>query len=137
MVDAQVIPKLSHYNWWFENKRSSFIYELNTNPTVYLWHEQFMDNGLDFFIGGWIPLVKNLPPLSLFTILDWQIQLTKSINPHAKWLAVINEKNVFTQFANNKLGFKKITLNDPLYKVATKKFKVDEQHFSFYKYEFN
>jgi hypothetical protein len=96
-----------------------------------------MDNGLDFFIGGWIPLVKNLPPLSLFTILDWQIQLTKSINPHAKWLAVINEKNVFTQFANNKLGFKKITLNDPLYKVATKKFKVDEQHFSFYKYEFN
>lgn len=137
MVDAQVIPKLSHYNWWFENKRSSFIYELNTNPTVYLWHEQFADNGLDFFIGGWIPLVKNLPPLSLFTILDWQIQFTKSINPHAKWLAVINEKNVFTQFANNKLGFKKITLNDPLYKVATKKFKVDEQQFSFYKYEFN
>jgi len=137
MVDAQVIPKLSHYNWWFENKRSSFIYELNTNPSVYLWHEQFVDNGLDFFIGGWIPLVKNLPPLSLFTILDWQIQLTKSINPHARWLAVINEKNVFTQFANSKLGFKKITLNDPLYKVATKMFKVDEVHFSFYKYEFN
>ena len=137
MVDAQLIPKLSHYNWWFENKRSSFIYELNTIPSVYLWHEQFVDNGLDFFIGGWIPLVKNLPPLALFTILDWQIKLTKSINPHAKWLAVINEKNVFTQFANNKLGFKKITLNDPLYKVATKVFKVDELDFSFYKYEFN
>jgi spore coat polysaccharide biosynthesis predicted glycosyltransferase SpsG len=137
MVDAQVIPKLSHYNWWFENKRSSFIYELNTNPSVYLWHEQFAENGLDFFIGGWIPLVKNLPPLALFTILDWQIQLTKSINPHAKWLAVINEKNIFTQFANDKLGFKKITVNDPLYRVATKMFKVDELHFSFYKYEFN
>lgn len=137
MVDTQVIPKLSHYNWWFENERSSFIYELNSNPSVYLWHEQFADNRLDYFIGGWIPLVKNLPPLSLFTILDWQIQFTKSINSHAKWLAVINKKNVFTQFVNNKLGFKKITLNDPLYKVATKKFNVDEQDFNFYKYEFN
>jgi spore coat polysaccharide biosynthesis predicted glycosyltransferase SpsG len=137
MVNSEVIPKLSHYNWWFNNKRMSFIYEINTIPSVYLWHEQLSADGLSFFIGGWTPLVENLPPLALFTIIDWQIQLTKSINSHARWLAVINKKNVFTQFANVKLGFKEIKSNHPLYKVATKVFKVDDRLFNFYQYEFN
>ena len=137
MVNSEVIPKLSHYNWWFNNKRMSFIHEINTIPSAYLWHEQLNSDDLIFFIGGWIPLVKNLPPLALFTIIDWQIQLTKSINSHAKWLAVINKKNVFTQFTNVKLGFKEIESNHPLYKVATKVFKVDERLFNFYQYEFN
>lgn len=137
MVNSEVISKLSHYNWWFENKRTGFIHEINTIPSAYLWHEQLHTDDLSFFIGGWIPLVENLPPLALFTIIDWQIQLTKSINPHAKWLAVINKKNVFTQFTNIKLGFKEIKSNHPLYKVATKVFKVDERSFNFYQYEFN
>ena len=137
MVNSAVIPKLSHYNWWFNNKRMSFIHEINTIPSAYLWHEQLNFDDLSFFIGGWIPLVENLPPLALFTIIDWQIQLTKSINSHAKWLAVINKKNVFTQFTNVKLGFKEIKSNHPLYRAATKVFKVDDKLFNFYQYEFN
>ena len=137
MVNSEVISKLSHYNWWFENKRTGFIYEINNIPSVYLWHEQLHIDNLSFFIGGWIPLVENLPPLTLFTIIDWQIQLTKLINPYAKWLAVINKKNIFTQFTNIKLGFKEINSNHPIYKLATKVFKVDKQSFNFYKYEFN
>jgi spore coat polysaccharide biosynthesis predicted glycosyltransferase SpsG len=137
MVDSEVISKLSHYNWWFENKRTGFIYEVSNAPSAYLWHEQVDTGDLSFFIGGWIPLIENFPPLALFTILDWQIQLTKSINPNAKWLAVINKKNVFTQFTNMKLGFKEINSNDALYKVATKVFKVDERSFTFYQYDLN
>lgn len=137
MVNSEVISKLSHYNWWFENKRTGFIHEINAIPSAYLWHEQLNSDNVSLFIGGWIPLVENLPPLTLFTIIDWQIQLTKSINPHAKWLAVINKKNVFTQFTNIKLGFKEIKSNHPLHKIATKIFKVDEQLFNFYQYEFN
>ena len=137
MVNSAVIPKLSHYNWWFNNKRMSFIHEINTIPSAYLWHEQLNFDDLSLFIGGWIPLVENLPPLALFTIIDWQIQLTKSINSDAKWLAVINKKNVFTQFTNVKLGFKEIKSNHPLYRAATKVFKVDEKLFNFYQYEFN
>lgn len=137
MVNSEVISKLSHYNWWFNNKRTSFIHEINTIPSAYLWHEQLNSDDLNFFIGGWIPLVDNLPPLALFTIIDWQIQLTKSINSDAKWLAVINKKNVFTQFINVKLGFREVKSNHPLYKVATKVFKVDERLFNFYQYEFN
>jgi hypothetical protein len=137
MVNSEVISKLSHYNWWFNNKRMSFIYEINTIPSAYFWHEQLSADSLSFFIGGWTPLVENLPPLALFTIIDWQIQLTKSINSHARWLAVINKKNIFTQFANVKLGFKEIKSNHPLYKVVTKAFKVDDRLFNFYQYEFN
>lgn len=137
MVNSEVISKLSHYNWWFKNKRKGYIHEINTIPSAYLWHEQLDTDDLSFFVGGWIPLVENFPPLALFTIIDWQIQLTKSINPNAKWLAVINKKNVFTQFTNIKLGFTEIKSNHPLYKVATKVFKVDEQLFSFYQYKFN
>ena len=137
MVNSEVISKLSHYNWWFENKRTGFIYEVSNAPSAYLWHEQVHIGDLSFFIGGWIPLVDNLPPLALFTIIDWQIQLTKSINSDAKWLAVINKKNVFTQFINVKLGFREVKSNHPLYKVATKVFKVDERLFNFYQYEFN
>ena len=55
MVNSEVIPKLSHYNWWFNNKRTSFIHEINTIPSAYLWHEQLNFDDLSLFIGGWIP----------------------------------------------------------------------------------
>ena len=39
MINAEPIPYLSHYTWWFNAKRDSFLLSQAGKPVLYIWHE--------------------------------------------------------------------------------------------------
>jgi len=137
MSSTKQISKLSHYNWWFENTRSNYVLHLDNKPYLYLWHQLIIENNKEIFIGGWMPMTSKLSPLVIIDALSWQLQLSQSISKDAIWLAIINKENIFTNFINDRLGFKNIDNESELKDIAAKIFNLSSNNENFYFYKYN
>lgn len=138
MSSTKEIPKLTHYNWWFENTRSNYVLYLDNKPHLYLWHQLIIDDKKNIFIGGWMPMTLKPSPLFIIDALNWQLHLTHSVSKDAIWLAIINKENTFTNFINERLGFENIDENIEMKNKTIKIFNITSniENFYFYQYKF-
>lgn len=137
MSTTKVIPRISHYNWWFENTRTNYVLYFDNRPQLYLWHQLILENDLEIFIGGWMPMSPTLSPFLIIEALNWQLQLTRSISKEAIWLAIINKQNMFANFINDRLGFKKINDQNEMKTLITKIFDLSTNSEDFFFYQHN
>ena len=137
MSTTKEISRISHYNWWFENTRSNYVLYVDNKPQLYLWHQLLLEKDLEIFVGGWMPMSSTLSPFLIIDALNWQLQLTQSISKDAIWLAIINKHNTFTNFINDRLGFKKIDDQSEMKTLATQIFNVSSNSDNFFFYQYN
>lgn len=105
MIKAEPIPLLSHYSWWFNAKRESYLLSHNGKPILYIWHEIKNVQNKNYLIGGWFVCERELGFQEALLALNWQLALCNEYYPDTPWLAVIHRENKFVRLLNKYLGF--------------------------------
>jgi spore coat polysaccharide biosynthesis predicted glycosyltransferase SpsG len=105
MLKKDKISKPAHYAWWLSNTRDNFIGQIGDSPCIYIWHQLQHIRGIEYLIGGWIPLVPELHLSVVLEALKWQMNLTSQIYPKSKWVAAVHRENSATRFLVNRIGF--------------------------------
>lgn len=131
MANSKEISKLEHYKWWVTNTRNNYIFEINSESVIYIWHEKVNFESMDFLIGGWIPLREDVDISDVFYCLKWQLNKAGEDFASVPWLAVIKKDNLLPNFLNSRLGFEAVAPGSFFHKAALKIFKIDD---SFEKY---
>lgn len=105
MIKAEPIPYLSHYAWWFNAKRDSFLLSKEGQPILYIWHEVKNVDKQNYLIGGWFTCEKEIGFQEALLALNWQLEYCQKAFPNMPWLAVIHRENKFVRLLNKYLGF--------------------------------
>jgi len=103
-VDS-VIPRVEHYNWWFSNKRESYLVEKNQIKELYIWEEHVNYASKKFLIGGWFVCREDTTFDISLIALQWQLETTQQKYPDATWIAIIKKTNHYVRALNKYLGF--------------------------------
>ncbi|EMS79527.1 UDP-2,4-diacetamido-2,4,6-trideoxy-beta-L-altropyranose hydrolase [Desulfotignum phosphitoxidans] len=101
----KVIPRIEHYNWWFSNKRKSYLVEKNQVKELYIWEEQVNYASKKFLIGGWFVCNENTFFDVSLLALQWQLETTRQKYSDATWIAIIKKTNHYVRTLNKYLGF--------------------------------
>jgi len=105
MTISGAIPRIDHYNWWFNNKRESFVVKQHGRPLLYIWHQQKKHNQRLYLIGGWFVADDNCLFDTASHALSWQLAYCDRHFPEATWIAVIHKHNKFVNLLNKTQGF--------------------------------
>ena len=105
MIKAEPIPFLSHYSWWFNAKRESYLLSHHGKPILYIWHEIKSVQSKNYLIGGWFVCERELGFQEALLALNWQLEFCNEYYPDTPWLAVIHKENKFVRLLNKYLGF--------------------------------
>ncbi|MBQ4861968.1 hypothetical protein J8L98_09730 [Pseudoalteromonas sp. MMG013] len=105
MTVTEPIERLTHYLWWFNNKRHSYAVEQNGKVIAYIWHQLHHCNGIEYLYGGWFTTHEDVPFNIAMLILQWQLDFCGERYPQAHWLAVIHKENKFVNLLNRYMGF--------------------------------
>ncbi|TPH17155.1 UDP-2,4-diacetamido-2,4,6-trideoxy-beta-L-altropyranose hydrolase [Litorilituus lipolyticus] len=108
MIQAEPIPFLSHYAWWFNTKRDSYLLSHQGKPVLYIWHEIRKIEDKAFLIGGWFICERDIGFQEALLALNWQLEHCKNLYPTTPWVAVIHKENKFVRLLNKYLGFSDI-----------------------------
>jgi len=119
MIQAEKIPLLSHYSWWFNAQRESYLLTNKHSPCLYIWHEQRSYQEQRFLIGGWFICQEHISFQEALLALNWQLSYCQKAFPNIPWIAVIHRENKFVKLLNKYLGFEDIGA-DHAYKPAIK-----------------
>ena len=122
MTEVEKVNRLSHYIWWLNNERSSFILRKGEEPLLYIWHQLKTINGFQVLIGGWFLCNEACSPLEVIHALNWQLEFSNIHFPGVPWVAVINKTNKFVQLLNKRCGFKSLKENDMLFNITSECF---------------
>ncbi|RHW75970.1 UDP-2,4-diacetamido-2,4,6-trideoxy-beta-L-altropyranose hydrolase [Colwellia sp. RSH04] len=105
MIKSAQIPYLSHYAWWFNTQRDSYLLSHHGKPVLYIWHEIKNIEDNTFLIGGWFVCERDIGFQEALLALNWQLEHCKKLYPTTPWLAVIHKENKFVRLLNKYLGF--------------------------------
>jgi len=111
MIQADKIPFLNHYTWWFKTQRESYLLSKNDSPCLYIWHEVKRYKQQNFMIGGWFVCHENVGFQEALLALNWQLSYCQQNFPNIPWVAVIHRENKFVKLLNKYLGFEDIGLD--------------------------
>lgn len=117
-----VIPRVEHYNWWFSNKRKSFLVEKNYIKELYIWEELVQYKSKKFLIGGWFVCREETAFDISLVALQWQLETTRQKYPDATWIAIIKKTNDYVRTLNKYLGFVEVKDNEIEYAAIIKFF---------------
>ena len=131
MANSREITKLEHYNWWITNTRNNYIFEINSESVIYIWHEKIKFKSMEFLIGGWIPLRHDVNISDILYCLKWQLNKTGEDYSTVPWLAVIKKDNLVPNFLNSRLGFESVPPGSFFHEAALKVFNI-ENSFDYY-----
>ena len=132
MVQADPIPYLNHYGWWFKAKRESWLLEKQGQPCLYIWHEPAVYEEKEYLIGGWFVCNDDTGFQDALIALNWQIEHCDNETPHLPWVAVISKQNKYVKLLNDYLGFEEITPDHPYFNAIANIFKdasTDDFHY--------
>jgi len=136
MIQADKIPFLNHYTWWFNAQRESYLLSNNNSPCLYIWHEVKRYQQQDFMIGGWFVCHEKMGFQEALLALNWQLSYCQENFPNIPWIAVIHRENKFVKLLNKYLGFEDIGL-DHAYSSAINALFNDASFDDFYYVTFN
>ena len=119
------IKRLDHYNWWFENSRSSYVLEKNNQVILYFYHYPVLLSDREYFISGWFVKNEKCTIQDILYALNWQRKLDIKM-----WLSAIKKNNEVALKYNKFLGWNRLNKNSELFKQIKKKFAV--KGFNFY-----
>ncbi|CCQ09741.1 Spore coat polysaccharide biosynthesis protein predicted glycosyltransferase-like [Pseudoalteromonas luteoviolacea B = ATCC 29581] len=105
MTITDKIERIEHYNWWFNNRRESYVMYDEHGVLLYVWHQKVVDAEQEFLIGGWFAACDRVNFTHAQLVLEWQLTECERSYPKATWLAVINKDNRFVNLLNQRAGF--------------------------------
>lgn len=108
MLNHETIERLSHYAWWFNNSRRSFLLAKSGVPKLYIWEQVQTYQDERFLIGGWFVCDEHASFQDAMLALDWQIKQCDQDYPGVKWIAVISQQNRYVKLLNEYFGFQEI-----------------------------
>lgn len=117
MIDAQAISKVSHYKWWFNAPRESYLLTKNSIPSLYIWHQVITYQADKYLIGGWFVCQKQTSAQCSMVALNWQLETCDEKYPSVPWLAVIDRNNKYVKLMNDYMGFEEIADSHPYFSV--------------------
>lgn len=122
MLDTSEISKLSHYRWWLQTPRRSFLLAKENTPKLYvfklyIWDQLKTFEGEAFLIGGWFVCDDSVSHTEAMVALDWQLTTCAKEYPNATWVAVISRQNRYVKLMNDYFGFKEIAMSGRYNKV--------------------
>ena len=80
------IKRLDHYNWWFENKRSSFVLEKNNQVILYFYHYPVLLLNKKYYVSGWFVKDEKCSIQDILYALNWQRKLNIQM-----WLSMVKK----------------------------------------------
>ena len=122
------ISNIEHYNWWFNNKRKSYILKKNHIKLLYFYEQEIVISKTKYFVSGFFVNDKCKFHDVVFA-LNWQKKQSK---PKDKWVQFIHKKNIVFNKISNKLGWKLIDKDDYISKSIVNKYKLNENSYFFY-----
>ena len=122
MSSSEMIDELDHYAWWFQTKRSSYVYCKNDEPQVYCWHQVLEVLDCKFIVGGFFSASESATGLDSLDALWLQHQITDAEYPSLPWLAITKKTNKFANALNVRLGFERISPDNSFYPALEKTF---------------
>ena len=131
MINQNKIPRLNHYVWWFNNKRTSFVMTIDKKKKIYLWQELIAFKKKKYLIGGWHSNVNKINLFYVLYFLKWQLNYNKLKKITHDWIAVVKRNNKWILKLTTYLGYKMVKENDKEYEVIIKKFNVKFKNFFF------
>lgn len=135
MLDTKEIPKLSHYHWWLNTQRRSFLLAKEGEEKLYIWDQLKSFEGEEYLIGGWFVCHENTVHTDAMMALDWQLKVCDQDYPNATWIAVIHRQNRYVKLMNDYLGFKEIPEDSDYKKVVSEFFSSASKDEFFYVYK--
>ncbi len=140
MLDTSEISKLSHYRWWLQTPRRSFLLAKENTPKLYLpklyiWDQLKTFEGEEYLIGGWFVCDDSVSHTEAMVALDWQLTTCAKEYPHATWVAVISRQNRYVKLMNDYFGFKEIPEDSRYNRVVNKFFPSASKDEFFYVYK--
>jgi len=117
MLKTSTIPFLSHYTWWFNDPRESFLLSKNNKPSLYIWHEPIKCQRKKFIIAGWFVCQDKIGFQEPLLALKWQIDYCQKKHPDTPWVGIFHRKNTFAKLLNKHVGFENIGLKHAYYSV--------------------
>lgn len=130
MVNKRSINRLEHYNWWFENKRKIFFYQINKDQKIFFWDQVIVNNKKKFIVGGWHSNFSNINLYIILFIQNWQINRLRKLK--LPWIAVVKKNNKSVYKLCKYLGYNKIdSKKDDWFCIINKFFGVSFKNFYF------
>ncbi|KAF7774116.1 hypothetical protein PCIT_a0512 [Pseudoalteromonas citrea] len=131
MTVTEPIDRLTHYLWWFNNNRNSYVVEQNGKVIAYVWHQIYQCDGAEYLYGGWFTAGEEVPFNIAMLILQWQLDFCGELHPKAYWLAVIHKENKFVNLLNRYMGFIESPLGSSFHTVTQNLFPKADKQFNF------
>ena len=69
MITKNNILRVNHYNWWFNNNRTKFIFKTSNKEIIFFWQEIIKFEKKNYLIGGWHSNTKNINIYYIILIL--------------------------------------------------------------------
>ena len=124
------INKLDHYNWWFENKRSSFVLKKDNDIKLYFYQYPILLLNTKYLVSGWFAKNEDCKIQDILYALNWQKKIKKKFLKADAWISAVKDTNLIALKYSNYLGWKKIESTNILYKAINNKF--EKKGFSYY-----
>jgi len=127
-----IITFAEHLNWWKNDKIKKFILIKNKKiPSAYHWIKVLNKDDQKIIISGWFLDDEEQDTLrASFKVIKHQKDIIKRDYKGYNWLININKKNDLSIRMNERIGFKKASLDS--FKKALDIFKFDKKNFNVY-----
>lgn len=127
------INKIDHYNWWFNNKRESYIFKKGSKKIILFFHEKINIMKKDFIFPGWYVIDEKINFLEILKGIYYQYKmLSSSKNLNLTQIGVISKKNQSMVKLTKKLNWVLIKKGDKLLNILKNKMKMSK-NFYYYK----
>ena len=119
-LNKKKIDNLSHYLWWFDNKRKSYIFKKNDEEIIFFYHEEIKIKNFSFIKPGWCLINNKVSFLDILRALEVQKKIIDKYNYSIPNLGIIKKSNTsMVKFAKN-LNWEIIYPHENIYKILSK-----------------
>lgn len=119
-LNKKKIDNLSHYLWWFNNKRESYVFKKNEDEIIFFYHETIIIKNFSFIKPGWCLINSKVSFLDILRALEIQKKIIDKQNYSIPNLGIIKKSNTsMVKFAKN-LNWEIIHTHEKIYKILCK-----------------